>query len=79
MRRHPGVALDSIVVLTARDLSGDERRRLNSCVATVLQQAGDSCETMLRQLCELLDDYPATRAMTMLERNERKGYAPQRT
>jgi CheY-like chemotaxis protein len=79
MRRHPEWRSIPIVVLTARDLSGDERRRLNDCVETVLQQAGDSCETMLHQLCELLDDYPATRAMTMLERNERKGYAPLQT
>jgi CheY-like chemotaxis protein len=79
MRRHPEWRSIPIVVLTARDLSGDERRRLNGCVETVLQQAGASCETMLHQLCELLDDYPATRAMTMLERNERKGYAPLRT
>jgi signal transduction histidine kinase/CheY-like chemotaxis protein len=79
MRRHPEWRSIPIVVLTARDLSGDERRRLNSCVTTVLQKAGDSCETMLHQLCEFLDDYPATRAMTMLERNERKGYAPSET
>jgi CheY-like chemotaxis protein len=73
MRRHPEWRSIPIVVLTARDLSGDERRRLNGSVDTVLQTAGDSCETMLHRLCELLDDYPATRAMTMLEGNERKG------
>jgi hypothetical protein len=28
---------------------------------------------MLHQLCELLDDYPATRATTVLEGIERKG------
>jgi CheY-like chemotaxis protein len=78
MRRHPEWRSIPIVVLTARDLSGDERRRLNGCVETVLQEAGDSCETMLHHLCELLDDYPATRAMTMLERNERRGYTPSR-
>ena len=73
MRRHPEWRLIPIVVLTARDLSGDERRRLNGSIETTLQTAGDTCETMLHQLCELLDNYPATRAMTMLEGIERKG------
>jgi CheY-like chemotaxis protein len=69
MRRHPEWRLIPIVVLTARDLSGDERRRLNGSIETTLQTAGDTCETMLHQLCELLDDYPATRAMTIAKGN----------
>jgi CheY-like chemotaxis protein len=58
-----------IVVLTARDLSGDERRRLNGYVENILQKAGDSCETLLHQLRDLLDDYTVPRVATKLMRN----------
>ncbi len=59
VRRNLEWRLIPIVVLTARDLSGEERRRLNGCVETVLQQAGESCEAMLRQLSELLHAHVA--------------------
>jgi signal transduction histidine kinase/CheY-like chemotaxis protein len=65
VRRNLEWRLIPIVVLTARDLSGEERRRLNGCVEAILQKAGDSCETMLHQLCDLLDAHTAPRVMTM--------------
>jgi CheY-like chemotaxis protein len=51
-----------IVVLTARDLSGDERRQLNGYVETVLQKAGDSRGALLQQLRDLLDEYTVPHA-----------------
>jgi CheY-like chemotaxis protein/nitrogen-specific signal transduction histidine kinase len=51
-----------IVVLTARDLSGDERRRLNGYVETILHKAGDSREALLHQLRDLLHDYTVPHA-----------------
>jgi CheY-like chemotaxis protein len=59
-----------IVVLTARDLSGDERRRLNGCVEKILQKAGDSCDSLLHQLRDLLDDCTVPRTTTMSEGEE---------
>jgi hypothetical protein len=53
------------VVLTARDLSGDERRRLNGYVENLLHKPGESCEALLRQLRDLLDDYTVPRAQTI--------------
>ena len=51
-----------IVVLTARDLSGEERRRLNGYVETILQKAGDSRGALLQQLRDLLDEYTVPHA-----------------
>jgi CheY-like chemotaxis protein len=51
-----------IVVLTARDLSGDERRRLNGYVETILEKAGESREALLKQLRDLLDEYTVPHA-----------------
>ena len=46
-----------IVVLTAYDLSGEERRRLNGYVETILQKGSDSREALLHQLRDLLDQH----------------------
>ncbi|HEU4523081.1 MAG TPA: response regulator [Thermoanaerobaculia bacterium] len=43
-----------IVVVTARDLSNEDRRRLNGHVETVLQKQGDSRESLLAQVRDLL-------------------------
>ena len=59
-----------IVVLTARDLSGNERRRLNGCVEKILRKAGDSCDSLLHQLRDLLDDCTVPRTTTMSEGEE---------
>jgi CheY-like chemotaxis protein len=65
VRQDPKWRLIPIVVLTARDLSGDERRRLNGSVESILQKAGDSCESLLHQLRDLLDDYTVPRTTTL--------------
>ena len=61
VRRHPEWRSIPIVVLTARDLSDEERQRLNGYVETVIQNAGDSREVLLHQLRDLLDDCAAPR------------------
>jgi CheY-like chemotaxis protein len=70
VRRNIEWRLIPIVVLTARDLSGEDRRRLNGSVETILQKAGDSCEALLQQLRDFLDDYTVPRAITMIEEEE---------
>jgi PAS domain S-box-containing protein len=46
-----------IVVVTARDLSGDERLQLNGYVETILQKPGDSREALLQQVCDLVANF----------------------
>ncbi len=62
VRRRPEWRSIPIVVLTAHDLTADERRRLNGNVEKVLQKAGGSHEALLHQLRDLLDDCTAPRA-----------------
>jgi CheY-like chemotaxis protein len=70
VRQKPNWRAIPIVVLTARDLSGDERRRLNGCVEKILQKAGDSCDSLLQQLRDLLHDCTVPRTTTMSEEEE---------
>ena len=46
-------------------------RILNGYVETILKKAGHSREASLHQLCDLLDDYAAPRAMTIPEKEEK--------
>ena len=62
VRRHPEWRSIPIVVLTAHDLSAEQRRRLNGSVETIIRNAGDSREVLLHQLRDLLDDCAAPRA-----------------
>nr|MBA2269618.1 response regulator [Chthoniobacterales bacterium] len=43
-----------IVVMTAKDLSAKERRRLSGSVETILQKTGDSREALLGQVRDLV-------------------------
>ncbi len=43
-----------IVVMTAKDLSAKERRRLSGSVETILHKAGDSREALLKQVRDLI-------------------------
>jgi CheY-like chemotaxis protein len=63
VRRHPEWRSIPIVVVTARDLSSEERQQLSGYVETILQKAGDSHEALLRQVSERLSDW-APRALT---------------
>ncbi|HKP76188.1 MAG TPA: response regulator [Longimicrobiaceae bacterium] len=55
VRRHPEWGSIPIVVVTAHDLTDEERRRLSGYVETILQKAGDSHETLLRQVRDRLN------------------------
>jgi CheY-like chemotaxis protein len=61
-----------IVVVTACDVSSEDRRRLNGSVETILRKAGDSRAALLYQRRDLLDDHTAPRAMSMPEEEEKR-------
>jgi CheY-like chemotaxis protein len=75
VRRHPEWRSIPIVVVTSRELSGAERRRLNGYVETILQKAGDSPEALLHQVRDLLGAYGAPRTQTVRE-GERRARPP---
>ena len=62
VRRHPEWQSVPIVVLTARDLTNDDRRRLNGNVETILRTHSGSREALLGQVRDLLAGSSATRA-----------------
>ncbi len=51
-----------IVVLTAADLTSDDRRRLNGNVETIVRKQGESSASLLEQVRSLLPDRDAMRA-----------------
>jgi CheY-like chemotaxis protein len=63
VRRRPEWRTIPIVVVTAHDVSREERRRLNGYVDTILQKSGDSHEKILDRVRELLDEVGGARAM----------------
>ncbi|HEV7590164.1 MAG TPA: response regulator, partial [Longimicrobium sp.] len=65
VRNHPEWRSIPIVVLSAHDLSGPERRRLNGNVESIIRKEGDSHEALLNQVRDLLDDWAAPRALTL--------------
>ncbi len=54
VRQDPAWRKIPIVVLTAKDLTAAERRRLNGSVETILQKAGDSRKALLDRVRELV-------------------------
>jgi PAS domain S-box-containing protein len=54
VRRHPEWRSIPIVVVTALDLSGEDRQRLSGCVEKVLHKAGNTHEALLYQVRDLL-------------------------
>lgn len=61
VRQHPEWRSIPIVVVTAQDLTNDDRRRLNGHVETILQKQGDSQEELLAHVRDLLSDSTAVR------------------
>ena len=61
VRRHPEWRSIPIVVVTAQDLTSEDRRRLNGHVETILRKKGDSREALLEQVRDLLADSNVTR------------------
>ena len=62
VRRHPEWRSIPIVVLSAQDLTKEDRKRLNGNVETILRKHGDARETILQQVRDLLADSNAPRA-----------------
>jgi len=61
VRRHPEWRSIPIVVITAQDLTSEERKRLNGNVEKILRKDGDSRESLLEQVRDLLAGSNATR------------------
>ena len=62
VRRHPEWRSIPIVVITAQDLTKEDRRRLNGHVEKILRKDGDSRESLLEQVRDLLAGSNAIRA-----------------
>ena len=62
VRRHKEWRTIPIVVVTSQDLTSEDRRRLNGNVEKILRKDGDSRETLLEQVRDLLADSKAPRA-----------------
>jgi CheY-like chemotaxis protein len=54
VRRHPEWRTIPIVVVTAQDLTNDDRKRLNGNVDSILRKNGDTRESLLAQVRDLL-------------------------
>ena len=61
VRMHPEWRSIPIVVVTSQDLTADDRRRLNGHVETILRKHGDSRESLLEQVRDLLAGSNVTR------------------
>jgi len=61
VRRHPEWRSIPIVVLSAQDLTNEDRKRLNGNVETVLRKQGDARESILEKVRDLLADSKAPR------------------
>ncbi|MDQ6911345.1 MAG: response regulator [Verrucomicrobiota bacterium] len=59
VRQRPEWRFIPIVVMTAKDLTAKERRRLTGSVETILQKAGDSREALLKQVRDLVSNCAA--------------------
>jgi len=59
VRQRPEWRLIPIVVVTAKDLSAEERRLLNGSVEMILSKAGDSREELLEQVRDLVARFTA--------------------
>ena len=54
LRRRPGGRAIPVVVMTAKDLTDEDRRRLNGGVEHVVQKGAHSRDDLLRELRELV-------------------------
>jgi CheY-like chemotaxis protein len=62
VRKHPEWRSIPIVVLSAQDLTNEDRKRLNGHVETIIRKHGDGRESILAQVRDLLADSKAPRA-----------------
>jgi signal transduction histidine kinase/CheY-like chemotaxis protein len=63
VRRHAEWRSIPIVVITSQDLTSDDRRRLNGNVEKILRKDGDSRDTLLEQVRDLLAESKAPRSV----------------
>jgi CheY-like chemotaxis protein len=56
MRMHPDWRSIPIVVVTAHDVTAEERKRLGGSVETIITKAGRSKEELLNQVRDALDN-----------------------
>jgi signal transduction histidine kinase/CheY-like chemotaxis protein len=56
VRQHAEWRSIPIIVITSRDLTSDDRRRLNGYVQTILQKEGASRDSLLQQVRDALND-----------------------
>ena len=61
VRQHPEWRLIPIVVLTAKDLTAEDRRRLDGSVETILHKASNSREALLDQVRDLVANCTSVR------------------
>jgi len=54
LRQHAEWRAVPVVVVTARDLTETDRRRLSGAVERVIQKRGDAKETLLQEVAEAL-------------------------
>jgi len=54
LRRRPDCRHVPVIVITAKDLSEDERRRLNGQVIEILRKGGYSTQELLNEIREVL-------------------------
>jgi CheY-like chemotaxis protein len=54
LRRRPGGARIPVIVVTAKDLTEEDRRRLNGCVTQILEKGGHTTDELLSELQKLL-------------------------
>ncbi|MBA3580334.1 MAG: response regulator [Gemmatimonadaceae bacterium] len=64
VRAHAEWRTIPIVVLTAKDLTTNDRQRLSGYVEAIIRKAGDSRESLLHQVRDLLDDHRSPLART---------------
>jgi signal transduction histidine kinase/DNA-binding response OmpR family regulator len=63
VRKHPEWRSIPIVVLSAQDLTNEDRRKLNGNVETIIRKHGHPRESILEQVRDLLADSKAPRVM----------------
>jgi CheY-like chemotaxis protein len=70
LRRNNGWRHIPVIVLTAKELTQEDRRRLNGDVQRILQKAGSSREKLLREIRELVTARATVRAQAETHRTE---------
>ena len=78
VRRHPEWRSIPIVVLSSKELSGEERRRLDGYVELILKKDGDTHEALLLQVRDLLEEWAAPREAASADGGERRSPVPRR-